>query len=274
MPLDLETLARARTLLSVPGHRPDRFNKAVASGADAIMLDLEDAVGPTLKTQARSNIDHWLAEGGSGVVRINDCGTEWYEDDVAMLARHFAPVLLPKVTDGDQVARLVERLPSGVFVMVLLETGAGILSARDICSVPGVARAMFGNVDLASEMGINHADRVALAPARSQVALASSAAGVAPPMDGLTTAVRDEQELRRDVDHAAALGFTGKLCIHPSQVPVVNARYAPSPDQLRWAREVVAAAGNGSVTVVDGQLVAKPVVAQARRILAVPSQQS
>jgi len=268
MVLEQETLTRARTLLSVPGHRPDRFGKAAASGADAVMLDLEDAVGPELKPQARANVDRWLGEGGAGLVRINDSSTPWYEEDVAMLAGHRAPVLLPKASDSGQVARLLDRLAPGADVMVLLETGAGILDAREICSVPGVARAMFGNVDLATEMGINHADRTALAPARAQVVLASSAARLAPPMDGLTTAVRDEQELRRDVGHAAALGFTGKLCIHPCQVPVVNEIYAPTASELRWAREVVASAGNGSVTVVDGQLVAKPVVEQARRILA------
>ncbi|MYW91688.1 CoA ester lyase [Amycolatopsis rubida] len=268
MPLEFETLTHARTLLSVPGHRPDRFGKAAVSGADAVMLDLEDAVGPELKPVARANVDRWLGEGGAGLVRINDSSTPWYDEDVAMLAGHRAPVLLPKASDGEQVVRLLERLAPGTDVMVLLETGSGILDARAICSVPGVARAMFGNVDLAAAMGIDHADRGALAPARSQVVLASMAARLAPPMDGLTTAVHDEQELQRDVDHAAALGFTGKLCIHPCQVPAVNASYAPSASDLRWARDVVASAGNGSVTVVDGQLVAKPVVDKARRILA------
>lgn len=263
-----DTLAEARTLLAVPGHRPDRFTKAANSGADEILLDIEDAVGPSLKDEARTNIDRWLTDGGSGLVRINGVGTPWHCDDVAMLAGRECAVLLPKASTAEQVLMLIDQLGPKATVMVLLETSTGILDARTICGVPGVVRAMFGNVDLATELGISHADSTALAFARSQVVLASLSSGLAAPMDGLTTAINDEDALIADVTHAAALGFTGKLCVHPRQVPVVNEHYFPSPEQVCWAREVIAASESGSVTVVDGELVARPVVAQARRLLA------
>jgi citrate lyase subunit beta / citryl-CoA lyase len=263
-----ETLANMRTLLAVPGHRPDRFVKAKNSGADAILLDIEDAVGPDLKDDARGNIDKWLDNGGTGLVRINGVGTPWHDQDVAMLAGRECAVLLPKASIPDHVAAVMDRIGRQATVMVLLETSTGILDARAVCGVPGVTRAMFGNVDLATELGIDHADNQALAFARSQVVLASLAAGIAAPIDGLTTVIEDDDALTGDVRHAIALGYTGKLCVHPRQVPIANGLFSPSAEQLDWARAVIAASTSGSVTVVNGQLVAKPVVAQAHRLLA------
>jgi citrate lyase subunit beta/citryl-CoA lyase len=257
-----------RTLLAVPGHRSDRFAKAENSGADAILLDIEDAVGPDVKDDARVNIDKWLADGGSGLVRINGVGTPWHDQDVAMLAGRECAVLLPKASTPEQVATVIEQIGGQATVMVLLETSTGILDARAVCAVPGVVRAMFGNVDLATELGIDHADNQALAFARSQVVLASLAAGIAAPIDGLTTVIQDDDTLTDDVRHAIALGYTGKLCVHPRQVPIANALFSPSSEQLNWARAVVAASDSSSVTVVNGQLVAKPVIAHARRLLA------
>jgi len=154
MTADWSHLARARSLLFVPGNRPDRFAKAAGSGADGIVLDIEDAVAPALKSDARDNIGRWLANGGTGVVRINDQSTPWYDDDVAMLAPWPCAVMLPKVTAPDQVQEVLGRLAPGSCVLPLIETAAAALEARVICSVPGVARAVFGNADLGRELGV------------------------------------------------------------------------------------------------------------------------
>lgn len=262
-----ESIARARTLLYVPGHRPDRFGKAAASGADHIVLDLEDAVGPELKTEARHNVHRWLAEGGPGLVRINGVDSPWYKEDVAMLAHHPCAVILPKAASPDQVTALLKRRPDGSCVVAILETAAGILAARRLCSTPGVVRVIFGSADLARELGIDHTDRAALAYARSLVVLASAASGLAPPLDGATTAINDEKVLVGDAEDAAAVGFAGKSCIHPAQVPLVRAAFEPSAEELHWAREVLAAAGDGSAASLDGEFIGKPIVKRASRIL-------
>jgi citrate lyase subunit beta/citryl-CoA lyase len=262
------SLVQARSLLFVPGHRPDRFTKASRSGADGIVLDIEDAVAPECKPEARENIARWLAAAGSGVIRINGHGTPWHDDDVAMLREHRCAVMLPKATSPDEVVDLLDRLPPGSGVLPLLETSAGILNATRVCAAPGVVRAVFGNADLAREIGIDLADQAALAFARSQVVLASASCAVPPPMDGVTIALTDTDRLTSDAEHAANFGFTGKLCLHPRQVPVVNAAFSPTAEEVRWAREIVAASGNGSVTARDGQVVGKPIVDRARRMLA------
>lgn len=261
------SIGRARTLLYVPGDRPDRFAKAAASGADLIVLDLEDAVEDAAKAGARHEVHRWLAEGGPGLVRVNSLGTPWHDDDLAMLAGEHRAVILPKVRGPRQAVSVLGRLPRGSCLVPIFETASGILAARDICVVPGVVRAIFGSADLASELGVDHTDRAALAWARSMVVLASAAAGIAPPLDGATTAIRDEKALIADVRDAAAMGFTGKSCLHPSQVPLARAELEPSAEDLRWAHDVLAAAHNGSPTDPHGDFIGKPIITRAHRIL-------
>lgn len=262
-----ESIARARSFLFVPGHRPDRFAKAVGSGADAIVLDLEDAVGPELKQRARENVFRWLAEGGSGIVRINGTDSPWYEDDVAMLGGSSRAVMFPKVTCADHISDLLNRLPANSCVLPVLETASGILRALEICAENGILRVVFGNADLASELGIDLADRIALGHARAHVVLASAACGLTSPVDGATASVTDEDALIGDAEHAAALGFSAKVCLHPRQVPAVNAAFTPSAADLQWARDVLAAVGDGSVGVLNSQVVGKPIIDRAQRML-------
>ncbi|OXM72036.1 CoA ester lyase [Amycolatopsis sp. KNN50.9b] len=264
-----ESLARARSVLFVPGHRPDRFDKAAATTADTIVLDLEDAVGPDEKPVARKNVAEWLAGGGQGIVRINDADTSWYSDDVAMLAERQAAVMLPKITHPGQVVDLVRALAPGSCVIAILETAAGVLNAQSICSVPGVVRAAFGNADLGSELGLDPAHQASLVHARAQVVLGSAAAGIVPPIDGATLDLTDRDVITADATHAAELGFTGKVCLHPRQVDVVNAVFTPSPEAIEWARRVLAAADSGgSIKAVDNQIVGKPIIDRAKRLLA------
>jgi citrate lyase subunit beta/citryl-CoA lyase len=230
------------------------------------MLDLEDAVGPDLKSVARRNVGRWLSEGGDAVIRINGADSVWYKDDVAMLSGHRCAVILPKVSKATQIGALLDQLP-GVGVVPLLETAEGILNAREVCSAEGVIRSAFGNADLALDLGIDVLSRTALSHARVQVVLASAAAKIAPPLDGPTVLINDEQRLLADTQHSAELGFTGRVCIHPRQVAVVNGVFMPTTEDLDWAREVVAAAGDGTVAVLANQMIATPLVNRARQIL-------
>jgi len=256
-------VAAARSLLFVPGNRPDRFAKAAASGADVVVLDLEDAVAAAEKPGARTQVDGWLARGRRCVVRINAAGTEWFDDDVAMVRAHRCVVMLPKSEDPHVVRELAARSP----VVPLLETATGVLRAREVCATQGVVRPAFGSLDLAAELAVDPADRLALMHARSAVVLTSASAGLPGPVDGVSTAIRDPDAVRADAEHSAALGFTGKLCIHPGQLASVHAAFDPSPEQVRWARTVLAAA-DGGVTALDGRMVDKPVLDRARGLLA------
>lgn len=261
-----DTLAHARTLLFVPADRPDRFAKAAASSADGIILDLEDAVGPEHKSTARQHVADYLRTGNPAVVRINASGTPWRNDDVAMVRQHTCGVMVPKAETPETLARLHHAIPDQPLIP-LLETATGLLDARELCRIDGVVRPAFGNIDLAAELGVDHADQQALRHSRSSLVLAASSAGVAAPLDGVTTAVRDDTVLARDAEHAASLGFTGKLCIHPAQVAEATTAFTPSSDLVRWARELLRDSSDGAA-LVDGQMVDKPVLDRARAILA------
>ncbi|TNC29078.1 HpcH/HpaI aldolase/citrate lyase family protein [Amycolatopsis alkalitolerans] len=260
MALDFERMVAARALLFVPGHRADRFDKAVASGADAVILDLEDAVAAADKDAARSHVDEWLSGGGTALVRINGSDTPEFEPDLELVAKHGCPVMLPKAEDPRVLARIEAPL------LPIIETARGIEAATALCAVENVARVAFGSVDLATQLGVRHDDELALGYARSRLVLASAANGIAPPIDGVTTDLTGESALTADVRHARRLGFGGKLCIHPRQVPLVREGFAPTEEELSWARRVLAA--GDSVSAVDGQMVDRPVLERARRLLA------
>ncbi|QXV56248.1 CoA ester lyase [Amycolatopsis sp. TNS106] len=260
-----DLLRSAKTFLFVPGHRPDRFAKAEASGADVVILDLEDAVAPDRKEAARAHVRAWLAEGHQAVVRLNAAGTAWYHEDVASIGRAFA-VMLPKAENRAEIDSLAGRLP-GVPILPLVETAAGIAGAVEVCRADAVVRPAFGSVDLAAQLGVDHRSHEALRYARSALVVAAAAAGRAAPIDGVTTALDDQAALAADIGHAKTLGFTGKLCVHPRQVAAANHGLAPSDSEIEWARDVLAHAGDGSVAVACGQMVDKPVEARARAIL-------
>ncbi|MFC4003872.1 HpcH/HpaI aldolase/citrate lyase family protein [Prauserella oleivorans] len=262
-----DEVARARTLLFVPGHRPDRFAKAAAAGADGVVLDLEDAVSPADKDAAREHVRAWLADGNAAVVRVNGADTEWHDDDLAALTGLVTVVMLPKSEAASEVTATAAALGSGSGIVPLIETAEGVLGAREICAAPVTVRPAFGSIDLAAQLGVNPDSQRALLQARSSLVLAAAAAGCAAPLDGVTAALDDQQRLVGDTEHALELGFTGKLCVHPRQIAPVHAALAPSEDELRWARGVLAAAAGESVAVYEGQMVDRPVILRAQRIL-------
>jgi citrate lyase subunit beta / citryl-CoA lyase len=261
------------TYLFVPGNRPDRFDKAAASGADALVLDLEDAVTPEAKDAARAHVAAWLAAhpdaADRAVVRINDVATPWFDGDLAMLRQAGARrVMLPKAEAPDAVAMVTAALPSGSKVLPLVESALGVARVDAIASAPGVARLVFGTLDYALDLNLSGA-REGLAYAAARIAIASRCAGLAGPVAGVTPAIDDEARQRDDIAFARAHGFTAKLCIHPRQVALANALLQPTADEIAWARKVVAAAAAGGDAIqVDGRMVDRPVVQRAQALLA------
>lgn len=259
-------VSTGRTFLFVPGDRPERFAKAAASGADVVVLDLEDAVAPEARSNALAHVVAWLEAGHSGVVRVNGLGMPTHDEEIAALRSANAGIMLPKAEDAAAVESLVAEFEESP-VVLLIETALGIENAYDICRVRGVTRAAFGSVDLAAQLGVDPASQDALRWARSRVVNASAAAGLPAPIDGVTTSLADDAALTGDISAARTLGFGAKLCIHPRQVSVVHAMLAASPEEIERARRVLAVAAEGGVAVLDGQMVDAPVVAHARRIL-------
>lgn len=258
----------ARSFLFVPGARSERFEKALASGAHDIILDLEDAVAPAAKAQAREAVATWLTGGQRVLVRINAAQTSWFADDLRMLeAAPNAGVMLPKA-DAAALEHVATVLP-GRRLVALLETVGGYMELPRLAAAPGLERIAFGSVDFAVESGI--ADQgEALTAVRTQIVLASCHAGLLAPVDGVCLDYNDELQIRADALRSRALGFGGKLCIHPRQVKVANVAFSPSQEELSWAARVVAAfeQSAGAATAVDGKMIDKPVIDRALQILA------
>jgi citrate lyase subunit beta/citryl-CoA lyase len=268
MTTSLHRLASARSYLFVPGTRPERFDKALACGAHAVIVDLEDAVAPGDKDRARATVGEWLEGSRPVLVRINGAGTPWFEADLALCSRPgLAGVLLPKAEQAVQVAKVHRASARGVPVLPIVETAAGMWNARALAEAPGVVRLVFGSLDFQVDLNLRDDDLLAY---RASLVLASRVAGRPAPVDGVTTAIDDEERLRHDTDRSRALGFGAKLCIHPKQVPIVNAAFRPTEAEIAWAQRVVAAdaASQGAAVAVDGRMVDRPVLLQARSILA------
>ncbi|MCC2597184.1 CoA ester lyase [Pusillimonas sp. MFBS29] len=257
-----------RSLLFVPGDRPDRFDKAVASGAHQVVLDLEDAVAPASKDQARTMVREWLAAGNQAAVRINAVDTPWHEDDLQMLKAFPSAVVMLAKADDISLARASDALPGHQFI-ALLETVAGYVKLSELCAVTGLKRIAFGSIDFSVDSGIAD-EGEALTAVRTQIVLASRYAGLAAPIDGVSTEFTDEQCMRADALRSRSLGFGGKLCIHPRQTAAVNNAYLPTAEEVDWARRVLQAfeSSGGGATALDGKMIDKPVVDHARQVLA------
>ena len=271
-----------RSLLFVPGHRADRFEKALDAGADAVVVDLEDAVPPSAKEQARVAVAAWLDSSplaSSRVktasappprlfVRINGADSTWFQDDLSLAGTAaLDAVMIPKAEGGDVLDRV--RAAGARAMVPLIETAAGFACIREIAGAPGVERLAFGTIDFQVDLGMRDASEDDLLPFRTQFVLASRLASIGAPVDGVSTAIDDAERLADDVHRARRLGFGGKLCIHPRQVTQVNALFAPNEAEVAWARRVLQAAepAGGAAVAVDGKMVDKPVMLRAESIL-------
>lgn len=260
----------ALSYLFVPADRPERFAKALASGAHAVIVDLEDAVAPGTKNAARDALSQWLRSSAAQPVhvRINAVGTPWFDEDLALCGLPaVAAIVLPKAESAGQLETLAERV--GKPVLPLIESAAGLAAARQIALAPGVQRLVFGSIDFQADLGIEGEDDALLA-FRSELVLASRLAQLLAPVDGVTTALDDAQAMAQDTARARRLGFGAKLCIHPRQVAAVNEGFKPSAQELDWAQRVLAAAqaSGGAAVAVDGKMVDAPVLLRAQRLLA------
>ncbi len=272
-----ETMAAAITYLFVPGNRPERFAKAMASGADCIILDLEDAVAPADKSAARKAIAHWAEDTQAtspdllsrAWVRISDVASPEFALDMMLLkSTNLTRVMLPKCESADSVATARRGLTQETSILPLIETARGMVALNDIANAPHVHRLAFGALDYMLDLDIP-ADSPALGFAASQLAIASRAAGLPPPVAGVTPAL-DATQVTQDSSEARALGFGAKMCIHPAQVTAVRQAFAPSALELAWATRVMQAwkTSGGGALQLDGKMVDRPVVLKAERIMA------
>lgn len=261
-----------RSALFVPATRPERIPKALASGADAVIVDLEDAVQESLKVEARANLETFLVANPDArlLVRINAPGHAGQAADIALCQRHAGVigVLLPKVESAEQIALAAA---SDKPVWPIIESAQGLLALPAIARAAGVERLSFGGLDLGLDLGLASGSAAAeriLDQARYAILLHSRTANLAPPLDSVFPAIQDQPGLNRATQDARDMGFGGLLCIHPSQVAIVHQALMPNAEELAWARRVMdAGAGGDGVFVVDGQMVDAPVVGRARRLL-------
>ena len=255
------------TALYVPGDRPDRFAKAATSGADMVILDLEDAVAPEAKAAARSAVVAWLVEddGARPVVqvRIND-GEPL---DLTALAEVTSPfeVRVPKVESLAGLDAVAAALP-GRPITALFETALGVENATALAAHPAVTRLALGESDLASDLGTSAP--TAIDYARVRVLFAARANGLEAPMLSAYPAIRDLDGLRADTERGRDLGWVGRSAIHPTQLGVIDDVFRPSAESVAWAREVLAATSGGGVsTLRNGDMVDAAMVGRARSIL-------
>lgn len=261
-----------RSLLFAPATRPDRFQGALTTRADAVCLDLEDAVPPDRKAEARASIRDLLAnrvaaEGATLGVRINGTDTAWWRDDLNAIGKLADFVIVPKVITKQQIASLLPET-NGRNIWALVETAAGLRNAWEIADATGVAGIMFGAFDYAADLGCKK-DWEPLLFARSQIAAACAAAGI-PALDAPSGEIRDLSGLSSEAERARDLGFSGKACIHPAQIAAVNRAFTPTTDEISEAEQILEAlekAGGGAAQW-QGKLIEKPVAMAARRVLA------
>ncbi len=254
-----------RSYLFVPGNRPERFDKALASGADAVIVDLEDAVAPDQKDAARATLAAWLDAGKPVVVRINAVGTPWFGDDVK-ICRHagVAAVMLSKTESAADLAAVGAAAP----LIALIESAAGFDRLAAIAAAPGVQRLAFGAIDFQLDLNLR-AGYDELIFFRSQIVLASRLANLGAPIDSPSTAIDAPQEVEDEAQRARRLGFGAKLCIHPRQVDAVNRSFSPSAAEVAWAERVLAAAAasGGAAVALDGKMIDTPVIGRAQALL-------
>ncbi|WP_458376751.1 HpcH/HpaI aldolase/citrate lyase family protein [Pseudomonas pergaminensis] len=254
--------------LFVPGTRPDRFSKAALSGADAIIIDLEDAVAKADRPTAREMIRSALVSGSAYLcevyIRINGSETDDHESDLTLLdcLPNTIGIVLAKAENPRDIVELRKRYPSRR-IIGLIETAKGIASARGLA--PLVNRLAFGSIDYANSLGAAHSDRALLA-ARSELVFACAFAGCPGPIDGVTTSISSKDAVFKDSVAAKELGFKGKLLIHPSQVIESLKAMVPDEDKIDEARRMLAAVGVAA-SGFEGKMVDAPVLLAARKLV-------
>jgi citrate lyase subunit beta/citryl-CoA lyase len=277
-----------RSFLFAPGNHPRRVEKALTLDADATILDLEDACPIAEKVATREVVvrAYQGARRCLGYVRVNAMSTEWgYGDIVAVVQRGVDGIILPKLETVDEIRAcdwLVSNLErerglpqGGIDIIPIIETAKGIANMRAICAAgTRIKRVAFGAGDFTLDMNMTWTRSEAeLLPYRSECVLASRAGGIEPPLDTVWVDIKDTEGFRQSVQTIKGLGFQGKMCIYPDQVPVVNEMLSPTEAEVAWSRKAVAAfaeaekAGSASIQV-DGKFIDYPIVYRAERVIA------
>ncbi|MDJ0853520.1 MAG: CoA ester lyase [Myxococcota bacterium] len=274
--------SRLRSLLFAPAVRPDFLERLPERGADGVVIDCEDATPPGAKQEARRNarsIAPRIAGRGSQIfVRVNAVPSPWFSDDMReALCDALAGIVLPKLERLDQLEAVGQALADaalpGLRVVAGIETALGVADARGLLAHPLVSAAYFGAEDFVADMGgVRTAGSHEVHYARSRVALAGRLAGVTT-LDQVVVDFRDAEAFEREVQEARALGYRGKLCIHPGQVAIANRGFVPSAEEVDQARRLLAAydsaAADGLAAIeFEGQMVDEPLAARARQVLA------
>jgi citrate lyase subunit beta / citryl-CoA lyase len=253
-----------RSYLFVPGNRPERFAKAYASGADAVIIDLEDAVPPGERVAARAHVAAWLSPEHPILIRVNGANTKWFGEYVVLCGQPgVAGVVLPKAEHAGDIAAIPHTQ-----ILPIIESARGFWNLSELAHAPNVQRLMFGSIDFQLDLGIQ-GEGEELIYFRSQLVLVSRVAGLPAPVDGITTTFDSPEPVRADTLRARRLGFGGKLCIHPKQIAPVHECFRPSAEETAWAQRVVEATAktDGEAISLDGEMIDRPVLARARTIL-------
>jgi citrate lyase subunit beta/citryl-CoA lyase len=265
--MELKTVP-ARSYLFVPGDRPERFSKALASGADAVIVDLEDAVSHERKEAARQSVAEWLSIEHPVHLRVNGPDTSWFHADLE-LCRHpgVLAIVLPKTQEITEL-KILREIGGEKPLLPMIESARGFANMNALAAQPGVERLIFGTCDFRLDLGIE-GDGEELLYFRSQLVLTSKLAGLQAPVDGVTTEINDASRVRSDSMAARRLGFGGKLCIHPNQLAVVNECFGPSAEDIAWAERVMEAsrAAAGGAIALDGKMIDRPIVRKAEAVL-------
>lgn len=274
----MNVLERARSFLFVPANRPERIGKALGAGAHAVIVDLEDAVAPEAKSDARAQlVQAWPSISDEDrrriLVRINAADSPWHEADVTALAalrgQHLGGVVLPKAESVATLERVLAAT-TGLPLIPLIESAAGLHAIDTIARVHGVLRLAFGHLDFQLDLGMHcNVEEMELDSVRLSFVLASRRAGLPTPVDGVTVSLEDDARLAADTARSRRFGFGAKLCVHPRQLATVNEALRATPAQREWASRVLDAnrEHGGSAFRLDGQMIDAPVLQRARSFL-------
>ena len=258
-----------RSFLFVPANRIERFTKALNTAADAVIIDLEDAVPVELKVSAREMLKQWLLEHPEYqvLIRVNAKHTSWFAGDIQLaLLENVNAIVLPKTESAADVEAISQLREIAVYP--LIETPLGFTKVREIAAAQATRALMFGSIDFQLEMNMQGGYEELLS-FRNEFVLASKLAGIESPIDGVTVDFTDEALVEKETLQAKNLGFAGKLCIHPKQVDIVNTAFSPTDVEIEWAQRVLDAINQaqGQAISLDGKMIDLPVILRAQKIL-------
>lgn len=264
-----KVIRSSRSFLFVPANRVERFEKALATTADAVIIDLEDAVPIELKDSARNGLKQWLTNHPKHpvLVRVNAQNTKWFKEDI-QLAKfdNVIAIVLPKTESAQEIDQ-IQKIKS-IATYALIETPVGFAQVRQIAKAKNVKALMFGSIDFQLEMDMQGSFEE-LMYFRNEIVLASKLANIDAPIDGVTVDFKNEQLVEFETRQAKNLGFAGKLCIHPNQVEIVNTTFSPTSDEIDWAKQVITVVeqAQGQAVSLHGKMIDLPVILKAKKIL-------